>query len=132
MIKKSSFIFSLAGLFIVLQGCCYDNKGVDILLANKTPEQIYVHMRLNELTNGEDEGTKELLTRPWIFKKIPPNNTYIWKDIGVCDGIWMVIIRQNTIDKHDSAYLKTHCLYDNVLFFTKSQLNEINYQIEYK
>lgn len=103
-----------------------------MLLSNETPEQIYVHMRLSEITNGDDEGTKALFTRPWIFKKLPPYNTYKWEKNGANDGIWMVIIRQKTIDSYDSVYLASHCLYDSTMFFTTNQLYEMNNKIEYK
>lgn len=132
MIKKEVLSIFITGLFIALQGCCYDDKEVDVLLSNETPEQIYVHMRLSEITNGDDEGTKALFTRPWIFKKIPPYNTYKWEDIGANNGIWMVIIRQKTIDSYDSVYLASRCLYDSIMFFTTNQLYEINNKIEYK
>lgn len=74
MIKKVVLLIFIAVFLITLQGCCYDDKEVEVLLSNETPEQIYVHMRLSEITNGDDEGTKALFTRPWIFKKIPPGS----------------------------------------------------------
>ena len=48
------------------------------------------------------------------------------------NGLGFVIIRQSTINRYDSTYLATHCLYDSIFYLTMSQLNDVNYRIEYK
>ena len=133
MIKNTLLLFCLAGLFVVLQGCCFDSEEVDVYLSNKTSEPIYVQMQLTSYNDGNPGGTKTLYTRPWSFHRVSPDSTYKWGGIGSSNKDFMfVIISQNTIDRHDSIYLSTHCVYDSAFCIKMSQLIETDYRIEYK
>ena len=133
MIKNTLLHFCLAGLFVVLQGCCFDSEEVDIYFSNKTSEPIYVQMQLTTYNDGDLGGTKTLYARPWSFDRISPDSTFKWGAVGSSNKDFLfVIVRQNTIDRHDSIYLSTHCLYDSAFSMTMSQLIETDYRIEYK
>ena len=133
MKKKTNLIIYLVGLITVLQGCCYDSEEVDISFSNKTSEPISVQMQLARHIEGDIVGTMELIARPWSFVNIAPDSTYKWKRIGVSnDEIELVLIKQSTINSHDSIYLASHCLYDSIINMSMPQLQKMNYHIEYK
>ena len=132
-IKDNLHIICLAGLFIVLQGCCFDGEEVDVYFSNKTSEPIWVHMQSSKYVEGDIVGTMGLYARPWSYDKLAPDSTYVWRDNRMSNnGLGFVIIRQSTINRYDSTYLTTHCLYDSIFYLTMSQLNDVNYRIEYK
>ena len=69
MIKKVVLLIFIAGLFIALQGCCYDDKEVDVLLSKKHPHTILINGKRLVLTmvSGWLLSDKKLLTATTLF-----------------------------------------------------------------
>ena len=118
-------LLCICSLFFISSTC--EPEDHDIALENNSDEIIYYH------TSDNDFTTKNVFyDLKWGFRQVKPkdkdDNVYHLKEDG---RVYVLIIKQSTMETYSKSELSEKDIYDKKYFFTFEQLKAMNFTITY-